>query len=288
MIFVRLALFASLAFLIAFGKSQAASHDASAYVTGIFALQGGRQHATARLTARTTKGATTLDIAEYAVGSRTPIRGYDVDMTKRMHVIVVTSDLRNFRHVHPSLNADGHLRVTLPLRRGVNYEVYADAVPRGFGRQVFRFPVHVGQAPLNPMPERYRIPPTADVATVGPYRVRLSARGLRLDANQTVSVRIDERGHPAHDLRPYLGTFAHDVFVRRHDLTYAHVHAMPSGVPMSDSMADMEMPGRRSSAEAASRFDLDPHLVFPGSYTLWLQFNGNGMLYVAPFSIAVR
>jgi hypothetical protein len=43
------------------------------------------------------------------------IQSYDVDMTKLMHMIVVSDDLTDFQHVHPTLLSNGHFTIELHL-----------------------------------------------------------------------------------------------------------------------------------------------------------------------------
>ncbi len=40
--------------------------------------------------------------------STAPIRTYAVEMTKKLHMVVVSSDFSIFLHIHPELNASGH------------------------------------------------------------------------------------------------------------------------------------------------------------------------------------
>jgi hypothetical protein len=54
------------------------------------------------------------------------LRDYDVQHTKRMHLIVVCRDLSGFQHLHPRLAADGTWRVPLRLDAAGSYRVFAD------------------------------------------------------------------------------------------------------------------------------------------------------------------
>src|SRR3954463_9292364 len=55
-----------------------------------------------------------------------PVRDFDVEHTKRMHVIVVRRDLTGFQHLHPTMRADGTWKVPLTLGGAGVYRVYAD------------------------------------------------------------------------------------------------------------------------------------------------------------------
>jgi len=48
---------------------------------------------------------------------RGTIRQYTVEMTKRLHMIIVSDDFTHFLHIHPVLGADGHFTIDAPFRR---------------------------------------------------------------------------------------------------------------------------------------------------------------------------
>src|SRR3954451_6455234 len=55
-----------------------------------------------------------------------PVRDFDVEHTKRMHVVVVRRDLTGFQHLHPTMRADGTWTVPLRLTEAGSYRVFAD------------------------------------------------------------------------------------------------------------------------------------------------------------------
>ena len=54
------------------------------------------------------------------------MRDFDVEHTKRMHLIVVRRDMTGFQHLHPSQNADGTWSVPVTLPDAGSYRVFAD------------------------------------------------------------------------------------------------------------------------------------------------------------------
>jgi len=97
-----------------------------------------------------------------------------------------------------------------------------------------------------------------------------------------LTVHILENGLPAQDLHPYLGAPAHAVFLNGTDLSYVHVHPMPTG-----STHPMPM-GLSKEAHSSPDMMLHVELSEPGTYKLWLQFCGGSRLYVAPFVVTVE
>ncbi len=171
---------------------------------------------------RTPDGTARIDAWEVHGGQI--VRSYDIDMTKLMHMIVISDDLTDFQHVHPTLLQNGHFTIELHLAEPVeSYHIYLDGRPRGIGRNVFRFdlPAEAG-APA----ENRQVHAAGSSVRVGPYLVIIDPTSVPIGEIATVSVRILKNGRAANDLHPYLGVMSHGVLIGTKDLTYLHVHGM--------------------------------------------------------------
>ena len=267
---------------VAWFPARAHASGDTAVVEGRFALAGQKPKASATLVVRY-RSATdvTLLFTESGLDGK-QLDHFDVAMTKRMHVIVVSDDFKTFEHLHPEPNADGLFELPFhPPAGGANYQIYADTVPHGLGQQVFRFPVDFGSA----KPAAPDLTPTPRTVHAGPYAVTLDSLTLRAEEPTMLSLRIAKNGAPATDLQPYLGGAAHAVFINAKTLSYSHVHP-ESAMTSMQSMASMHMdepPELSAGAKVAPALML--HVVAPvaGVYKLWLQFRGGGELYVATF-----
>jgi hypothetical protein len=212
--------------------------------------------------------------------STAPIRHYQVEMTKPLHMVVVSDDFKTFLHVHPTLSPSGHFLLKQTFPGPGTYQVYADALPDNLNHQVFRFTVNVGK----PSPSSQRMLPSTGMGVhVGPYEVDLSSVRLHAGQMEMVDVEILENGKTAKDLHPYLGAPAHAVFLNSKDLTYVHVHPMAM-----DAMMDMSkpMPDMPDNASSPGEMMLHISIKEAGTYKMWLQFRGaNNQLYVAEFTV---
>lgn len=263
------------------GVAQAASQ------AGRFALQQGSARSQAFLRVTKHERDDALTIWYTPLGGGSTIRDFDVDMTKRLHLIIISDDFKEFIHVHPILQPNGQFIIKEPLRSGVRYDVYADATPHGFGQQVFRFTLGSGPAAaVRDLSER-----RAD-ETVDGYNVRLSS--MTLPTGQSlVALEVDKNGKPATDLRPYLGAAGHAVFISASDLSYVHVHPMDARSDMQQtnmagmnmSAADMESAPLAQNTAVSPKMQLHVELAQTGTYKVWFQFNGGGRLHVATFVI---
>ncbi|MBJ7329059.1 MAG: hypothetical protein JHC95_04120 [Solirubrobacteraceae bacterium] len=188
----------------------------------------------------------------------TPVRAYDLEHERRMHVIVVRRDLRGFQHIHPRLAADGTWRAPLTIAEPGSYRVFADFSHTGTARTLaadLRVP---GSARLADLPA-----PTRSASAGGGLRAQLAAAPLRAGRETTLRFTLDRGGRPVAP-QPYLGARGHLVALREGDLAFLHVH------PVSDDAADFEAT-----------------LPTPGRYRLFLQVRVDGAVRTAPFTVEV-
>ncbi len=266
----------------------------AAPVNGVFALQTGsaKMHAYLR---NSQVGRDPLDqhldMWMTPLNAAQPVTTYRVDMTKLLHVIIVSDDFRRFFHIHPVLGTDGHFTIDHRFPQPALYHVYADGEPDDAGQQVFRFdlPVAGGSAAAT-----RDIAPTGNSASAGPYRVELGTTVLVAGEATMLAVHITRGGKPADDLHPYLGALAHVVLLNAKTLSYVHVHPTPlaavgmmSGKRAAPTPAggSMEMAALPDTATTSPDMVLHPMLRQAGTYKLWLQFRGGSSLYVAPFIV---
>lgn len=231
-----------------------------------------------------------LDFADVDGTMRVTLLRFDTDMTKKMHLIVVSDDFASFMHVHPVLGSDGHFRLALRFPRAAHYHLYADALPHAFGRTVFRYDVAVGGSA-----RKARDEPAKRAVTVGPYSVAIDASTIYAGRLSMLNVAITKHGEAARDLHPYLGALAHAVLIGERDLSYVHGHAMSMETMMKlAAMDDCEqhtMLARMNLVTPPPRAHVPDammvHLTPPrrGRYKLWVQFRGGSQIYAAPFII---
>jgi hypothetical protein len=234
----------------------------------------------ARLALRGTSLQRQLDLVEFDRSPSTPIRSYVVDMTKLLHLIVVSDDLRDFQHVHPVLGPDGHFRMALSFPHSGLYHIYADATPQGRDRAVMRFDAAIGAISGGGRPSAV----SSEETKAGPYTVKLSSVHFPADQDVPLLVAVQRASVPALDLHPYLGAYAHVVAIGISDLTYLHVHpTMPGAMDMSGGGA---MSGSLpDSAVVPATMTVHLRLPQPGLYKIWIQFKGGSALYVASFVV---
>jgi hypothetical protein len=188
------------------------------------------------------------------------VRDFDIEHTKRMHLIVARRDLTGFQHLHPAMAADGTWTAPLRLRDAGSYRVFADFSHDG-SKTTLADDLRVdGAADLRPLPS-----PATTAVSDGGYDVRLDAGASRAGVESELRFTISKNGRPV-KTEPYLGAGGHLVALREGDLAFLHVH------PTED--------------DDAVGFEA----TFPttGAYRLFLQFKIDGVVQTVAFTQEVR
>jgi hypothetical protein len=195
-----------------------------------------------------------------------PVSSFAEVHDKQVHLIVVRRDLTGYWHLHPTADGVGFWSVLLPALEPGDYRVFADFSPAELGES---FTVSVdlvvdgeGVAREVPVPlarfeiDGYEVDLAGALVPGEPSRLALSVR---------------RGGRPVIDLQPYLGAYGHLVAVRAGDLAYVHVH--PDGSPGDGVTA----PGPEVAFHA--------HVADPGAYRLFLDFQHDGAVRTAEFTL---
>lgn len=192
-----------------------------------------------------------------------PVRHFDRDNTKLLHLIVVRTDLTGYQHLHPTLASNGTFTIALRTPRPGTYRAIADFVIDG--RKYVLGTNLSAPGPVRSVP----LPSPALEGYTDGYAVELQ-RPAQLTAGQEAQLtfRISRNGQAVDDLQPYLGSYGHLVALHAPELEYSHVH-----------------PNSADRANGAVTFDTE--LREPGSYRLFLQFQTQGRVHTVAFTQTV-
>lgn len=200
-----------------------------------------------------------------------PVQTFSEDMTKLMHLIVVSSDLSSFSHLHPEYKGKGTFSITHKFPSGGKFLLISEFMPDKRGVTVYKQWITVKG--VSPKAEKL-VPDTILQKTVDGLDVSLSMMpdANYLAAGQTAMLNFrftDAKTNKPVRLEPYLGTAGHCVILNDQANQYLHVHAVK----------DM------STGE-----NVMFHTMFPvrGNYKLWVQVQYSGKVIVVPFVIKVQ
>jgi hypothetical protein len=198
-------------------------------------------------------------------GRRRIVRDFDLEHTKRLHLIVARRDLTGFQHLHPEQQADGSWSVDLRLDEAGSYRVFADFSTAGRAHTLATDLRVDGQADLRPLPAA-----ASTAISDGGYDVRLRSSRARPGEEAELRFAISKDGQTVHT-EPYLGAGGHLVALREGDLAFLHVHPTDSDDDQKESAHDDAI------AFAAT---------FPtaGGYRLFLQFKHRDRVQTVAFT----
>lgn len=192
------------------------------------------------------------------------VTGFETAHDKKLHLIVVRTDGSQFRHVHPTMSADGVWSIPWAWDEAGTYRVFTDFVPGATGENLTLSRTVDVAGPLSPEPATK----VASSDTVDGYTATLTG-DLSANGSSLLTATVTKDGEPVTTLEPYLGAYGHLVALRDGDLAYLHVH--PEGgepAPGSTSGPDVEF-----MTEAPT----------PGRYLLYLDFKVDGEVRTAEF-----
>jgi hypothetical protein len=195
-----------------------------------------------------------FDLAFRIAGRRgETVRDFDVEHTKRMHLIVVRRDMTGFQHLHPTQNRDGSWSVPLRLRDAGSYRVFADFSVGGRPRTL------AGDLTVDGSLRSQALPAPARSVDVDGLRVSVTEGAAKAGAESELAFTVTRDGRPV-EVQDYLGAKGHLVALRGGDLAFLHVH------PQADGTA------------------FEATFPTPGRYRLFLQFQHEGEVHTVAFT----
>jgi hypothetical protein len=202
-----------------------------------------------------------------------------------IHLILVREDLSVIIHRHPKVGPDGAVRQPIVFPKPGPYRVLVDAYPNLSGPlRNFQLTADVQVAGAY---RRQPLPAFTSTDHVGGYTVTLRGAG-RLKAIDPIPVSatvVDPAGRPVRFV-PWYGAIAHAIFFRKGSLDYFHTHVCsPNASGCTSILGGTRAVGRSSRPGRLSVVVLVP---LPGTWRLFLQFQANGDVVTAPFTLRVR
>jgi hypothetical protein len=188
-----------------------------------------------------------------------------------IHLLVVSTDLVDFAHIHPELQPDDTYSVSYSFPHGGSYWIYADYTRPGKAQSISRFELIVpGQSQK---PETLH-PDTVFSKIQDGLQVKLTLPS-EMHAGQDLTFRFDV---PVDDLDPYLGAWAHIMIVSEDGREFIHAHPQDAVGPHTHAV-----PG-----PSPSTIQTTTGFRKPGLYRLWVQFQRQGKVITIPYTLKVE
>ena len=213
------------------------------------------QGLTLELARRSAPRGKTFELAfRIADRSARTVRDFDVEHTKRMHLIVVRRDMSGFQHLHPTERRDGTWSVPVSLPDAGAYRVFADF-------SVDEKPYTLADdLDVDGRVRSRALPAPVRSVDVDGLRVTLTEGATKAGAESELGFTVTRDGAPV-AIQDYLGAKGHLVALRQGDLAFLHVHP------------------------DENRLKFMATVPTAGSYRLFLQFKtADGRLHTAAFT----
>lgn len=176
---------------------------------------------------------------------------------KKMHAIIISTDLEEYYHVHPEEKEKGNYEISLDLPDN-DYHAFIDMKPVNTPYSVQPIPLLVGE-----QPEHNHSQLTLDTSRtkeVDEYKVTMRENELR--EGEEVTLSFDLHGSSP---ETYLGALGHVVIVDENSRSFLHVH--PVAEDKTEFMTTFPTPGR---------------------YKIWAEFQFDGQVRVFPYVVEVK
>jgi hypothetical protein len=223
----------------------------------------------------------------------TALRHLEFVHERPLHLLVVSEDLGEFAHLHPTLTAGDHYEVVHSFAHGGRWRLYADFTPPGGAQRIERFsftlPGKIPVAELKPdksVKQGSNLPGWFAKEQAGLTLSLTPQQPLRAgeDIELAFTIRDAKTGQPINDHEPYLGAWAHFVVLDQKHENFLHAHPL-------EAVGQVEsLPHTHAAANLGPPPDTIRTLVNfprPGFYKLWAQFQRNGIVITQPFVLQV-
>ncbi|MCH8330168.1 MAG: hypothetical protein IH946_02125 [Bacteroidetes bacterium] len=225
-------------------------------------------------------GSAILSFTPTKEGNENALVPLDIHHEKKMHLMILSTDLSYFEHIHPKYNGKEYEIKAIgsdesfskergldetEFLQGGDYIMFVDYVPAGTSGSLDKIPLTVSGTPRKSIP-------LGDQSLIWEndgYHVELSMeKELTMNTPTELKIHITENGKPVTDLDKYLGALAHMVVLSEDTEEYLHVHPMQSSTDGPDVIL---------------------HTNFPkaGKYKVFMQFNHKGLVRTTNFVVQV-
>ena len=192
-----------------------------------------------------------------------PLTDFIVDQTKELHLYLVNDGLTVFRHLHPTMAADGTWTAPFDVPDAGTYRVVTEFTAKDEG----------GNGDHVVLGRSLALPPgdPGDTAALDEVVDVTVAEAPRAGDNGLLRLVVRDREAEPVKLGTYLGAYAHVTGFNRE--TDAMVHLHPLNAP------DVTEHGTELSFHAA--------IEEPGDYRLFVQVRVDGFLHMVPVDLTV-
>ncbi|MHC0038462.1 hypothetical protein [Pseudoneobacillus sp. C159] len=187
-----------------------------------------------------------------------PVSDIEVNHEKLMHLIVVSTDLNDYYHLHPDQVEPGVFKTPHTLTAG-SYKIFVDIKPKDLAYQVQPISFILGNPVSNHDHSHLQLD-TSFVKKVGEHQATLQMTSLKV--KEATELKFDLNGEFPEQ---HLGALGHVVIIDEKANNYLHVHPQHGDKPIFETT-----------------------FTEPGIYKIWAEFKFDGEVFTFPYVIEVK
>ena len=208
------------------------------------------------------------------------VKEFYITHDKLFHLFVVSEDLSEFQHIHPTFEADGTFTIETRLPVAGNYKIYADVYPHDGAPQVLQqnlATVGYSNDLVSALP--HLKPDTSLIKIADGMKIELKLEPSEIIAGQPVALKYHltdaKTGEPIRDLVPYLGAWGHTLILSEDQADYVHSHPEETVPETAD----------KSKLRGGPDATFNAFLPRPSIYRIWTQFQRGELLTTVSFTV---
>jgi heavy metal-binding protein len=202
---------------------------------------------------------------------------------KLFHLFIVSQDMTEFQHIHPTFESDSTFVIETTLPRPGQYKIYSDFYPSQGAPQVIQRNIATAGYKSDLAATQAHLTPDASLTKiVDGIKIELKIEPSEIIAGQPAALKYHltdaKTGAPVKDLSPYLGAWGHTLILSEDQSEYVHSH--PEEVVSESANA--------AKAQGGPDVTFGAFLPRPGNYRIWTQFQRGATLSTVSFTIRVE
>ena len=208
------------------------------------------------------------------------VESFYITHDKLFHLFIVSQDMTEFQHIHPTMERDGTFTIETVLPKPGHYKIYSDFYPHDGAPQVLQQNITTAGYTKDLLAAQPQLKPDSSLTkTVDGMKIELTLEPENIIAGQKVSLKYHltdaKTGQPVRDLVPYLGAWGHTLTLSEDQSDYVHSHpeeVVPENVDKSK---------QRGGPDAT----FNAFFPKPGTYRIWTQFQRGETLTTVSFTV---
>lgn len=212
--------------------------------------------------------------------TREQVKDFYLTHEKLFHLFVVSQDMSEFQHIHPTLERDGSFTIETVLPVAGNYKIYSDFYPNEGAPQVLQQNLTTAGSSNDLLGALPRLTPDSSLTkTLDGMKIELKLEPPAPIAGQPLALKYHltdaKTEQPVRDLVPYLGAWGHTLILSEDQSDYVHSHPEEVVPDTAD----------KSKLRGGPDATFNAFLPRPGTYRIWTQFQRGDVLTTVSFTI---